>query len=325
MPAHAVLTPAVLLTTWQFVPLVSVPLVLCAALYLTGTRAVARRHPARPWPRARSAAFLAGLATVAVAIEGPDGVYDDVLLRAHMVQHLLLIMTAPPLLVYGRPVTLLLHATRNPWHGRVIRVVRSRAVAALTWPPFCVALYSAVVLATHLTPLILARGWRHDGEHLAYLAAGYLFFLPVVGSEPARWRPSLLGRYLLLLAAMPADIVTGAALMLARPFGGYGAADVHAAGVIMLAGSELIMTALAVLLAVNLVRSPAPARQLTGELEAYNARLALLASGSSRRAPDPGKFTPRRDGRGLYRNTMVSERGFPQFREGREGWVRKNR
>jgi cytochrome c oxidase assembly factor CtaG len=283
MPANAALTPAAVVTTWQFVPQVSVPLALCAALYLTGTRTVARRHPARPWPRARSAAFLAGLAAVAVAIQGSDGVYDDVLLRAHMVQHLLLIMAAPPLLVYGRPVTLLLHATRNPWHARVIRVLRSRAAAALTWPPFCVALYAAVVLGTHLTPLILATGWLHDGEHLAYLVAGYLFFLPVVGSEPARWRPPLFGRYLLLLAAMPADIVTGAALMVARPFGGYGAADVHAAGVIMLAGSEVIMTALAVLLAANLVRSPASPRRVSGGLEAYNASLALLESGPARR------------------------------------------
>jgi uncharacterized membrane protein YoaK (UPF0700 family) len=166
---------------------------------------------------------------------------------------------------------------------------------------------------THLTPLILATGWLHDGEHLAYLVAGYLFFLPVVGSEPARWRPPLSGRYLLLLAAMPADIVTGAALMLARPFGGYGAADVHAAGVIMLAGSELIMTALAILLAVNLVRSPTPLRQAVGGLEAYNARLALLASGSSRRARDPGNLCRGAMINGLYRNAMVRRRASPRF------------
>jgi cytochrome c oxidase assembly factor CtaG len=292
----AVLTPVTALTTWQFVPLVSVPLALGAALYLAGTRAVARRHPARPWPRGRTAAFLAGLAVIAAAICGSDGVYDDVLLRAHMVQHLLLIMVAPPLLVYGRPVTLLLHATRNPWHGRVIRVLRSPAVTALTWPPLGVLLYSAVVLGTHLTPLILARGWLHDGEHLAYLVTGYLFFLPVIGSEPARWRPSLFGRYLLLLAVMPADIATGAYLMLAPPFGGYGAADVHAAGVIMLGGSELVMTALALLIARRLVHPRAAAGEPAGELGKYNAYLAKLESdfpertrGSARPGHDRGR------------------------------------
>lgn len=140
------------------------------------------------------------------------------------------------------------------------------------------------MLVTHLTPLILATGWLHDGEHLAYLVAGYLFFLPVVGSEPARWRPSIFGRYLLLLTAMPADIVTGAALMLARPLGGYGAADVHAAGVIMLAGSELVMTTLAVVLAVRLVRSPAEGHWGVSGLRAYNVYLAGLESRSSERA-----------------------------------------
>lgn len=283
----AVLTPVSALTTWQFVPLASGPLLLFAALYLAGARAVARRHPLRPWPGLRTLSFLAGLAAIAVATQGSDGVYDDVLLRAHMVQHLLLIMVAPPLLVYGRPVTLLLHASRNPWHGRAIRVLRSRPVMALTWPPLSVALYSAVVLAAHLTPLILARGWLHDGEHLAYLVAGYLFFLPVIGSEPARWRPSLFARYLLLLAVMPADIITGAALMLARPFGGYSAADVHVAGVIMLAGSELIMTALAVVLAAGLVRSPAAAQRGVSGLREYNAYLASLESKSSGRPGGP--------------------------------------
>ncbi len=172
MAAGAVLTPVTALTTWQFVPLVSVPLALCAALYLAGTRTVARRHPVRPWPRTRTAAFLAGLASVAAAV--------------------------------------------------------------------C-------------------------------------------------------GSYLLLLAAMPADIATGAFLMLSGPIGGYGPADVHDAGIIMLGGSELIMTALAVLLAVNLLRSPVGREKAFGLAE-YNASLALLEARLSDRArssAQPGHHRPR--------------------------------
>lgn len=270
------------MTTWQFSPLASAPLVTAVGLYLAGVRAVARRHPARPWPWGRTWAFLAGLCATAVATQGYDAVYDDVLLSAHMVQHLLLIMVAPPLLVFGRPVTLLLHATRNPWHTRVKRIVRSRAAAAVTWPPLGVGGYSAVVAGTHLTPLILATGPLHDAEHVAYLVAGYLFFLPVIGSEPARWRPSLFARYLLLLAAMPADVVTGAAYLLASRFGDYSAADVHLSGLIMLAGSDAIMVALAALLAIGLARSgdlsrvSRASRRAPAELEAYNAYLASL-------------------------------------------------
>jgi cytochrome c oxidase assembly factor CtaG len=281
------LTPVTALTTWQFSPLASASLVVLAGLYLAGVLAVARRHPARPWPWRRTWAFLAGLCATAVATQGYDAVYDDVLLPAHMVQHLLLIMVAPPLLIFGRPVTLLLHATRNPWHTRVKRVVRSRAVAAANWPAFGVGVYSAVVAGTHLTPLILATGPPHDAEHVAYLVAGYLFFLPVIGSEPTRWRPSLFARYLLLLAAMPADMVTGAAYLLARRFGDYSAADVHLSGLIMLAGSDVIMVALAALLAMGLVRSPDPSPAFRGsrrapvQLEAYNAYLASLESPDS--------------------------------------------
>jgi len=179
------------LTTWQFAPLVSAALAVAGAAYLAGAWRVGRRHPARPWPRRRTLAFLLGLAVIAIAVQSSAGAYDDVLFSAHMVQHLLLIMAAPPLLVYGRPVTLLLHATRNPVHTRVKRVLRSRPVAAVTWPPATVVLYAAVVIVTHLTPLmnqVLADQAVHDAEHDAYLVAGYLFFLPVIGSEPLRWR-----------------------------------------------------------------------------------------------------------------------------------------
>jgi putative copper resistance protein D len=262
------------LATWQFAPFAAVPAAVLAVCYLA-----AARRPVRPWPRARILAFLGGLSAVTAATQGWPGVHDDTSLAAHMVQHLLLIMVAPPLLIMGRPVTLLLHTVHNPWHTRVKRLVRSRALTALSWPPAGVALYSAAVLGTHLTGLLFARGAAHDAEHCAYLAAGYLYFLPVVGSEPIRWRVPVLGRYLLLLAAMPADLATGAVLILHGPLGPYGAADVHTAGVIMLAGSDLIMTGFAIALAVALVserggQSAGP----PADLVAYNARLAALAA-----------------------------------------------
>lgn len=281
------LSPWTALTTWQFAPFVSVGLAVAAGAYLAGVRAVAHRHPAGRWPAGRTLAFSCGLITIAVATQGSPGVYDDVSLPAHMVQHLLLIMVAPPLLVFGRPVTLALHATRNPWHTRLKRIVRSPACTALTWPPFGVALYSAVVLCTHLTGLIAARGIAHEAEHALYLAAGYLYFLPVAGSEPIRWRVPVFSRYLLLLAAMPADIATGAALMLHGPLSGYSGSGVRAGGLVMLAGSDLVMTGLAVVLAVAVVRERGRGggarhgrrgRRGGTELAAYNAYLASLAS-----------------------------------------------
>ena len=91
--------------------------------------------------------FLAGLAVVVMATESGIGAYDDVLFWDHMIQHLLLIMVAPPLLVVGQPVTLLMHASRNPLHTWVKRLLRSRVISALTWPVFGVVAYTVTIVA----------------------------------------------------------------------------------------------------------------------------------------------------------------------------------
>lgn len=266
------------ITTWQAAPVINALLAAGAAGYLLGVYRVARRgrrgrrgrrHTARPWPARWTTAYLLGLAVIAVATQSSIGAYDDVLFSVHMVQHLLLIMIAPPLLITGRPVTLLLHAARNPLHTWVKRAVRSRVVTALTWPPATTALYAAVVAGTHLTPfmnLVLTNSAVHDAEHALYVFTGYLYFLPIIGSEPIRWRMGMFGRYLMLLAATPVDTAVGVILMLAprelfpayartgRTWGPTLVADLHEGGFIMFAGSDLIMTVLGMVMAAGIVR-----------------------------------------------------------------------
>ncbi len=305
------LTAATALRVWQFAPLATATLLVLAAAYLTGVRRVAAHNPQRPWPAGRTLAFLAGLGVIAVATQSSLGGYDDVLFSVHMVQHLLLIMVAPPLLVLGRPVTLLLHAAGNPVHTWVKRAVRSPVVTVLTWPPVAIALYCAVVAGTHLTPLmdlVLENSAAHDAEHLLYLIAGYLFFLPVVGSEPIRWRLSLMVRFLMLLIVMPVDTLVGVILMIVprelfppylhagRAWGPSPLADLHAGGIIMWAGSDLVMAAVAVGLAVRLVHGASQAghgRAADGEarLAAYNARLAALADAAGQPLARPPSGT----------------------------------
>src|SRR6516225_1373596 len=91
------------LTQWEFAPVVTAATGAAAVAYLWGAWRVARRHPARPWPWWRTALFLSGLAVVVLATQSRIGAYDDVLAWDHMVQHLLLLMVAPPLLVAGHP------------------------------------------------------------------------------------------------------------------------------------------------------------------------------------------------------------------------------
>src|SRR6266705_5094514 len=181
------------LTQWEFAPVVTAAVLAVGALYLWGAWRVRRRHPARPWPWWRTGLFLAGLAVVVIATESGIGTYDDVLFWDHMIQHLLLIMIAPPLLIVGQPITLLLHASRNPLHTWAKRVVRSRAVSFLTWPVFGLVGYGAAIAAAHLTDLanlVETNEILHNAEHAAFLLIGYLFFLPILGNEPIRWRLS---------------------------------------------------------------------------------------------------------------------------------------
>src|SRR5499427_7074166 len=187
------LTLLEVVTRWQFAPVVTGLVVVAAGLYLWGVLRVRLRHPARPWPWWRTALFLGGLGVVVIATESGVGVYDEVLFWDHMVQHLMLLMVAPPMLVAAQPVTLLLHASRNPVHTWAKRAVRSRVASFLTWPVFGLAAYAATIVGTHLTGLtheILVNQTLHNAEHVLYLVVGYLFFLPLLGCEPIRWRVS---------------------------------------------------------------------------------------------------------------------------------------
>ena len=244
------------LTRWEFAPAVTAAVAVAALLYLWGAWRVRRDHPARPWPGWRTGMFLGGLAVIVIAIQSGIGSYDDVLFWDHMIQHLMLLMIAPPLLVLGQPFTLLLHASRNPLHTWSKRVLRSRVASFLTWPPFGLALYIVTVVGTHLTSLadvIITNQTVHNAEHVLYLVTGYLFFLPLLGREPIRWRIAYPLRLLILVLAMPVDTFTG--LVLGYEPKGFPSAgprppgspspvtDAHWGGALMWIGGDAIMLA----------------------------------------------------------------------------------
>jgi cytochrome c oxidase assembly factor CtaG len=207
-------------THWQFAPVVTASVAIAAALYLWGVWRVARRHPARPWPAWRTGMFLGGLAVIVISTQSGIGAYDDVLFWDHMIQHLLLIMIAPVLLIFGQPITLLLHASRNPLHTWTKRAVRSRVASFLTWPAFGALAYTAAVAGSHLTSLanvIESNETLHNTEHIAFLVIGYLFFLPLLGREPIRWRLSYPMRFFILILLMPVDTFTGLVLGYGNP------------------------------------------------------------------------------------------------------------
>jgi cytochrome c oxidase assembly factor CtaG len=299
------------LTQWQFAPVVTALAVVFAALYGWGVVRVARRHPARPWPLWRAGMFAGGLAVIVIATQSGVGAYDDVLFWDHMVQHLMLLMVAPPLLIAGQPMTLLMHASRNPVHRWTKRALRSRVATFLTWPVFGAVAYTAAVVAAHLTSLanlVETNQTVHDAEHAGFLIIGYLFFLPLIGREPIRWRLSYPMRFVILVLVMPVDTFTGLVL----GYGGAGTAglptgprpswaptpvaDLHAGGAVMWIGGDAIMFGLMMLVYLMWSMDDRDTASSHGWLErARKANMATLVA-SHQPAPGPGGAAAADDG-----------------------------
>jgi putative copper resistance protein D len=246
----------VLAADWSFRPFVVVPLVAVAALYVWGAVRVRRRHPRGPWPLARTASFFAGLGVVAVSLLSAIEHYGTMFFWIHMLQHLLLIMVAPALLIHGRPFILTLHATRNPWHTRIKRALRSPVVTVATNPLVSIPFYIVVVVGTHLTSfneLVITHHGAAVVEEFAYLLAGYLYLLSGFGEEPIRWRLSRPSKIIVLVLSMSIDTFTGITLLMTTtpPWPGYAAqhhtwgpdpiTDVHYGGAMMWVGGDSIM------------------------------------------------------------------------------------
>lgn len=223
------------------------------------------RGEGRSWPLRCCAWFAAGLIVVLVALSGPVGHYADLLLSVHMAEHMLLQFVAPPLLLLGRPVTLLLRSDPGVLpRRRLLRLLRSRIWRALTHPITAWSAFAATTVLTHLTPLYeltLYDGPLHELEHALYLATGLLFWAVVVQADPLPHRPSAPARILYLFLMMPVMALVGAVLAEAHsvlyhyyatlppPWGPQALTDQHRAGAMMWEfGSSVILPVMAVLL-----------------------------------------------------------------------------
>src|SRR5947209_3465512 len=99
--------------------------VLAGFLYWYGGRS--RRTPAEGL---RTVAFLAGLATIVIALDSPIDHYADTLFWAHMTQHVLLLTLAPPLILLGQPWPRMWRALPRSWRTNLGRTLASSRAAA---------------------------------------------------------------------------------------------------------------------------------------------------------------------------------------------------
>ena len=241
------------LSAWSFDAVPTLAALVVGALYASAWRRVPAR-PGRPRsavPPSRAVCFLAGLAALLVAVDGPPDVFAELSFSLHMVQHLLLQVVAAPLLLLGGPVTVILRA--DPWwcpRRVLVRLLRSRVTVVLTNPVTALAGFTLVLVGTHLTGLYelsLRHEPVHELEHVVYLASALLFWWPAIGVDPAPHRIRHAGRVMYLMLSMPVPALLGAAIAGAggvmyasyhqpTPWGTDPLADQQAAGTLMWVG-----------------------------------------------------------------------------------------
>jgi putative membrane protein len=251
------------LTSWAFDPLTLVLLAAGAVPYWEGLAAIKRSG--HGFPRRSAWCYFAGLMVLALALVSPIQRYSELLLSVHMVQHLLLTLVAPPLILLGAPVTLALQASPTRVRKEIlIPLLRSRPVEVLSHPMVGWGLFVAVIWVSHFSPLYeraLESTGVHGLEHAAYLVSALLFWRPIVGADPSPRRISHPARLLYLFLAMPQMTFLGLAiyssdrimyphyLAAGGRFAVHALSDQHLAGAIMWTSSMfLIVPALSLVL-----------------------------------------------------------------------------
>ncbi len=194
-------------TDWTFSPTGGSVILLASLLYVVLARRV--RICGGRWPLSRSVAWWCAVASLTVAIDSSVAVYSGALFWVHMLQHLLLIMVVPVLLVCAQPIRLLQTLRNQPASpsGQVRLVLRW-----VTSPVLATVLYAAVLITTHLTgfqQLMQTHMWVHAGETVLYLLSGYLLFGPLIGNEAWPWRLPYLLRFVLLAVTMGVPLAHG--------------------------------------------------------------------------------------------------------------------
>jgi putative membrane protein len=236
-----------------------------AVLYYLGGRASVTAPDAAK--RGRGACFYLGLLTLALAIDSPIDAYATTLFWVHMVQHVLLMMVAPPLLLLGKPWPRVVRpfplAVRRPvaravLAGEPLSSVRTAARwIGSPWPSF--ALFNGMLLLWHLPALYdltLRDGPVHDLEHALFFTTAILFWRHLLPSP----RPQLtdVGRVAygtaavlvswvlaVVLGLAPHAVYSGYADLASRPGGLSALADQQiAAGVMWVPGSIPLTIAL---------------------------------------------------------------------------------
>ncbi len=213
------------LLSWEFEPTIILGIAIAAGLYIRGWRRLRKRgrggRVLRPW---RAWSFAGGLAAVALALLSPIATFDSIFFFMHMIQHVLLIMIAAPLIWLGAPMLPTLWAFDRRTRRQLGKLFRPdnpvhRVLHFLTRPSVALPLFVLVLLGWHFPPLYDAAQGRtllHDLEHALFFATALLFWWPVIHPSGGKRRLSYAAAILYIFPAKLAGLVLGAGLSLAR-------------------------------------------------------------------------------------------------------------
>jgi len=176
------------LTAWSLDPSL-VYVALAAGLYVLGSSGRDRPQPLQ------ALAFSASLLTIVIALDSPIDHYADQLFWVHMVQHILLLTVAPPLLLLGRPWPRMWRALPLQPRTKVARAIalsrRMAPMRALARPLPAWILFNATIIAWHIPAAYdatLTSGVVHACEHAMFFFIGLLFWARVIDPGPLRPR-----------------------------------------------------------------------------------------------------------------------------------------
>jgi cytochrome c oxidase assembly factor CtaG len=201
-----------------------VPLVGIGVAYLIGFRRYSRRGHAQQTYRTRAGIFVLGYTTLVVALISPLHAVGEQFFSVHMVQHLLLTLVAPPLLLLSSSMPVLLWALAPRERAGLGRLVGQAGPvrSVLRWftrPIIAWVLFVATQWLWHQPVAYqwaLEYRWAHYVEHISFFVTAILFWWPVIGAPPLRSPLSYPARFAYTFLAWLPNSFLGAGISLSR-------------------------------------------------------------------------------------------------------------
>ncbi|MFF7644998.1 cytochrome c oxidase assembly protein [Streptomyces canus] len=207
---------------WSADPFFLVACLLALGLYAWGVVRLRRRGDS--WSVGRTVSYVLGVLSIGLMMCTKLNNYGMVMFSVHMVQHMVISMLSPILILLGAPVTLALRALPVAARGRkgprelLLALLHSRYMRIVTHPAFTIPLFIASLYGLYFTPIfdsLMGSKTGHVAMMVHFLAVGVVFFWPIIGVDPGPHRPGYLMRMLELFAGMPFHAFFGIALMMA--------------------------------------------------------------------------------------------------------------